>query len=326
MLDRLLAWLPSRARRPDERRGEIAYVHNPGVRIVDGLIRPNYACQSELVRHCNMACLDCNHLSPLMKRDVVEPAALYRDYSLLAKVYRPELVYLTGGEPLLHPDVVGAIQAVKESGITERVRVLTNGILLSRMSEAFWLAVDDVEVSIYPSSRLQPEDIGEWKALAERHSVHLEVFRFTEFRRSFIRTPIEDQALVRRLFNACKAAHVWGCHYVDDGHMYRCPQSAYLPRMLDLPGSSHRRDGLALRDGPDFQDELYRFLTSSEPLEGCRNCLATAGVQRPHVEVRRRDWIEMQDGAAGELVDFRELARIESEMDNMRRDHIKDYV
>jgi organic radical activating enzyme len=326
MLERLLDMLASRqspatAASPDE-----SFVPNPGVRIRDGLIRPNYACQSEIVRHCNMSCADCNHLSPLVKKAIVEPEDLFRDYSLLAKVYRPELIYLTGGEPLLHPDIPGVVQAVKESGISSRVRILTNGVLLSRMTNAFWQAIDDLEVSIYPSSKLQAEEVSEWNGKAERFGVHLEVFRFGEFRRSFSLEPYQDQALLKRVFDACKQAHVWGCHYVDSGYIYRCPQSVFLPRMLELPESQHSRDGLKLRQGDDFQQELYQFLTASTPLEACRNCLGTAGVLRKHTEVRRADWKAHQEGIIESLVDFEELSSIEADMNNRRRDHIKDYV
>jgi len=261
-----------------------------------------------------------------MRKAVVEPDALFRDYSLLAKVYRPEFIYLTGGEPLLHPDIPGIVQAVKASGISSRVRILTNGVLLSRMNNAFWQAIDDVEVSIYPTSRVQPEDVQEWKEKARRFGVHLEVFRFTEFRRSFSLEPYQDQALLQRVFDACKQAHVWGCHYVDSGYIYRCPQSVFLPRMLDLPESQYGRDGLRLRESDDFRDELYGFLTGSKPLEACRNCLGTAGVLRPHLEVRRQDWISSQQGSIDNMVDFEELSSIESDLDNRRYDHIKEYV
>lgn len=216
MLDRFFTWLPSRAGKATTKTRDDSFLPNPGVRILDGLIRPNYACQSEVVRHYNMTCADCNHLSPLMKKSVAEPDELFRDYSLLAKVYRPELIYLTGSEPLLLPDILGVVQAVKESGISSRVRILGNGVLLSRMDDAFWRAIDYLEVSIYPTSRVQPEDVNDWKDKARRFGVHLEVFRFAEFRRSFSREPYQDKALLQRVFNACQQAHVWGCHYVEN--------------------------------------------------------------------------------------------------------------
>ena len=226
--------------------------------------------------------MDCDHLSPLAQQRFTDPDTLYRDYSTLVKVYRPQLVYLTGGEPLLHPDILGAIQAVRASGITERIRILSNGILLHRMDDAFWGAIDDLEVSLYPDSQIAPDQVATWTAKAAEHGVLLEVYRFNEFRRVFSTTRNPDAALVQRLYNSCKAAHVWGCHYVHEGRMYRCAQSLFLPRMLDLPQSEHSRDGIALSAAPGFRDALLRFLTSREPLQGCWNCLANTGVRRPH--------------------------------------------
>lgn len=152
----------------------------------------------------------------------------------------------------------------------------------------------------------------------------LEVYRFTEFRRVFSTTRNPDAALVQLLYDSRKAAHVWGCHYVHEG--YRCAQSVFLPRMLDLPPSEYSRDGIALSDAAGFRDSLLRFLTSPEPLQGCWNWLANTSVRRPHQQVRRPDWRAGQDGVIETLVDYEELARIETEMHILRRDMIKELV
>jgi hypothetical protein len=120
--------------------------------------------------------------------------------------------------------------------------------------------------------------------------------------------------------------HIWGCHGVYAGHIYRCPQSIFLPKLLGLADEEHTRDGLPLRDAPDFRDELLRFLTSAQPLQACRNCLGTAGVLRPHIQVDRKEWPSHQDGPIAALLDEDELCRIESEMHLMKPDHIKTLV
>jgi len=301
-------------------------IPNPGVRIVDGKIIPHYACQTELVSHCNLSCRDCNHLSPIAKKGYADPDVLHRDFSILAKVYRPLLVYLTGGEPLLHPDIVTAIKAVQASGISDRIKVLTNGLLLPRMKDAFWESIDDLEISVYPGSPIEPAAIQRYKDMAKAFGVHLEVYSFTEFRQSFSLPGTQNRALVKRIYRACKAAHVWGCHYLRDGYVYRCPQSAFLPRMLVGPEAENTRDGIKLRDAPDFREELYAYLTSSEPLQACDHCLATAGIQRPHIQTRPKEWVLDQHEILDNLVDYEELMRIEAEMNIQKPDPIKTLI
>ncbi|MGZ8219130.1 radical SAM protein [Methylomagnum sp.] len=326
MLKRLFLPFIKRQKQAVETPAVPSGVPNPGVRIVDGKIIPNYACQTEIVNHCNLSCRDCNHISPLAKKGFADPEILYRDFAVLAKVYKPLLVYLTGGEPLLHPNIDEVIKAVRASGISGRIRVLTNGLLLPRMKEEFWESIDELEISIYPGANISQELLERYKDKAKASNVILEIYNFNEFRRSFSINGTTDSALVERIYRACKAAHVWGCHYLQNGYIYKCPQSIFIPRMLHLPEQEHTRDGIKLRDAPDFRDELYAYLTAPNPLQACRNCLATAGVQRPHTLVRPKDWLSEQEGSMASIVDYEELARIEAEMHIQKPDNIKALI
>lgn len=325
MLGGLLASLLGRPQTA-EAQAKPAGIPNPGVRIVDGKIIPHYACQTDIVGQCNLACRDCDHISPIAKNRFADPESLHRDFSILAKVYRPRLVQLLGGEPLLHPGIVPVIQAVRASGISGRVMVFTNGLLLPRMKDAFWENLDDLEISIYPGSNLDPKSMESFKAKARDFNVRLEVYYYKEFRRIFSLSGSRDPALVERIYRSCKKAHVWGCHSVYDGHLYKCPQSIFIPGMLGLPEGESTHDGIELRDDPGFRDRLYAYLTSPKPLRACRHCLATAGVLRPHIQVQPKDWLSYQDGTLESLVDYEELARIEAEMHIQKPDHIKELV
>lgn len=326
MLEKLIPAIVDRFRKPNKVQPNPVGVPNPGVRIIDGKIVPNYACQVEIVSQCNLSCRDCNHLSPIAKNSHADPESIYRDFSMLAKVYRPQLVYLAGGEPLLHPDIVPVIKATRASGIADRILVLTNGILLPRMTDAFWESIDDLEISVYPDSKIEQASIDRYQEKAKDFNVHLEVFYFNEFRRTFSLSGSNDESFVQRIYQSCKAAHVWGCHYLNDGYFYKCPQSAFLPRMVSFSEDDKIRDRVKLRDAPDFRDELYEFLTSPKPLAACRHCLGTAGVMRPHVQVKPKDWISDQNGSLESMVDYQELSRIEAEMHIQKPDHIKRLI
>ena len=101
----------------------------------------NNACEINVVEHCNLSCRSCSHVSPAFRRTVIDPDALERDLSLLAEHYKVGTVRLLGGEPLLHPDLGAVVDAVRRSGIGERICVVTNGLLLPRMPRALWEAV-----------------------------------------------------------------------------------------------------------------------------------------------------------------------------------------
>ncbi|MGH9337980.1 MAG: radical SAM protein, partial [Vicinamibacteria bacterium] len=76
----------------------------------------NLACT-----HCFISCSPTNHAFEILpSRDVLR--ALEESRSLGVKEY-----YFTGGEPLLHPDIVEILEATLELG---PATVLTNGVLL----------------------------------------------------------------------------------------------------------------------------------------------------------------------------------------------------
>jgi GTP 3',8-cyclase len=298
-----------------------------GVRITDGKIEPPHGCELDVVDHCNLACLDCNHGSPAMTRRFVDPDRVFRDFSNLAKVYRPKAVKVLGGEPLLHPNLIEVIGALRRSGICEHVQVVTNGLLLPRMPEEFWDVISELEISIYPESRIDDAALCHWQDLALEHGVRLRVFGFDHFRLTFAMRGFEDPALVTRVYRNCKLAHVWGCHSVRDGYLYRCPQSNCLPILLGWPTEEHTVDGIEIRDSPGFMADLYRFLGSQEPLQSCRHCLGSSGKMRSHGLVSRHQWTSHHDVTGDALVDDEKLRLSEAgiEVEENQKTPIEKY-
>ncbi len=81
----------------------------------------------EVTLSCNCNCRHCDlgglkpgeqHLAP-------------DDYARLTATYRPVLVQVSGGEPLLRSDIVDIVRAVKHANKPTYVIVVTNGVLLT---------------------------------------------------------------------------------------------------------------------------------------------------------------------------------------------------
>lgn len=240
--------------------------------------------------HCNMRCTSCSHLAPLYRRHNIDPARLRADLQLLAESYHASYVKLLGGEPLLHPDLLSVIEALRSSAVSDTVLVCTNGTLLHRVPEAFWQAVDAVEISIYPSRPLSDDQLDSIRKRARQHGVDLLVNYYTHFRIAYSERGTDDDDLVRDIFGTCKLAHVWLSHTLHEGWLYRCPQSVVLPEQLEAATWDRTTDGIRIERGPDFVDRLAEFLNDTKPLRACRNCLGSVGQIHPHEEVPRRSW------------------------------------
>ncbi len=82
----------------------------------------------EVTLSCNCNCRHCDlgGLRPDETRMV--PA----DYAALTATYKPPLVQISGGEPLLRDDIVDVVRSVKQAHRPTYVIVVTNGALLNR--------------------------------------------------------------------------------------------------------------------------------------------------------------------------------------------------
>ena len=176
-----------------------------------------------LVSHqCNLSCRGCSNLSSRLKKFFVSPDTIANDLSVLGKFYQPEHINLNGGEPLLHPHLLEVIDAVRCSNISERIRILTNGLLLHKMPKQFWQSVDEVHVSQYPGKSFEVDELKECLRQAKEHNVYIELKYVETFHDKFAIDGTSNKQLVKRIYCACETANVWRCHTLLDGYFYKC--------------------------------------------------------------------------------------------------------
>lgn len=267
--------------------------------IIGGLIRPPDKLELPVTDHCNLTCRDCNHSSPALARWFADPDQVASDFSILAKVYRPQRVKILGGEPLLHKQLSAVIRAARGSQIATSYYLTTNGTLLDRMDPEIWSLIDEVEVSHYPGT-LSESLLARARKSAQAHGVRLQVNEYSEFRTNLSARSNEDERLVQRIYDSCKVAHVWACHMVRQGYFFKCPRSAYLPMLL---GQTESLDGIRLSEDPDFQQRLLEYLNSPTPLVACKNCVGTVGRRLPHRMLPRAEWRACLEQSVEDLID-----------------------
>ncbi len=266
----------------------------------------------DVVKHCNLSCRGCGHLSPVFKKNVMGADSLERDLSILTKYYHTDEVLILGGEPLLHPDLVSVLETVRDAKIGEKIKLLTNGLLLHKADPKFWQILDEVRVSIYPGKELSSAQQQVAVTLAERHGTTLTLQYYDIFRESILDKPNKDRQLLKRVFDTCLIAHKWHCNTIEEGHFYKCPQAYLIPNSKDPESKLSERDGIRLQDLSGFEQSLYTYLKAPHPLAACRNCLGTVGREFPHEQVSRRKWNEFQGRPVEEMVDFDHLKALEN--------------
>jgi len=278
---------------------------------IDGKIHSR-TIEINIAEHCNLACESCAHFSPVTKKRFYPPEQLRRNLNILAKSMSIEYVEFLGGEPLLHPNIGELAQIVVESGITDKIKIVTNGVLLPKMDAAFWESIHEVSVSEYPGHRLEGDELAHCVEMARTHGVKLEILHHTHFRRIYAEKGTEDQKLIKRIFDSCQIAHTWNCYTLWEDHFFKCPQTVFMQIALDP--KAEIVDGIKVIDNPGFHEQLVQYLEAPHPLEFCKYCLGSAGKLFPHREIRKHDlWHKENQYTVEEYLDREHLEVLESE-------------
>lgn len=235
-----------------------------------------WALETHVVDHCNLRCENCCTLSPHLAPWAVDVQELRRDLESAAVALRPQIFKLTGGEPLLHPDIVGCIEAARAAGIAEEISLTTNGILLPRAPDAVFEALDRITVSFYTSAPLGEPALGRIGERCARHDVVLTVKPVGRFQRMDATTPhAADEA--REIYARCWLRR--RCHMIRRGRFFTCTRPPHLADRLSLPDLGN--DGVDL-SGHALLDRLLAYLESEEPLAACTYCLGAGGAWMEH--------------------------------------------
>lgn len=290
-------------------------LNGPGnYRVRDGVIWTR-AIEINATRHCNLSCRGCSHSSPLEEYFVLQPEEIISSLRELSGFLRAETVRLVGGEPLLHPNMSSLVCAVRESGITERVCLVTNGILLDQTDEEVLSCIDEIQISLYPLSEQIISRI--YKNIEKVSAVckKVKVLKYTSFREAITKNWTENQTVCQKIYETCQIAHYWRCMTVDQGFLYRCPQSMVLMRNHNL--KEEMNDRLEIRTIKKMEDVLC-FLENNNSLQACASCLGSVGIVIEHEQVHKDLWVSQLPTIPEVGVDYKFMEELEK---NARADN-----
>jgi len=254
------------------------------------------AMEFSLIDTCNLRCRQCATNAPSMKEaNLPDIEEFKRSLALLSRIARCGELRFVGGEPTLNRGICNFIRAAKESGVFERIRVITNGLLLSKMTDEFWQLADLVRISVYPATAEQfsEERLQPLRDIAAKFETELDVVRDTEFFTATSDSRINDPNVLQKIFDDCGEAHGWSCHLLYRDRLFRCSRVPTLDRYLTNIEVNHENftdeDCLLLNDRPTLLNDLKNYLSSPKPLKACSFCYGTSGPMLEHVQLTVQD-------------------------------------
>ncbi len=274
-----------------------------------------------LTAHCNLSCYGCDHASPLHAEAYLSIDELAMDLAALSPVYHVFEFLLTGGEPLLHPQLLGVIETIRDSGVADKITLITNGVLLHNAPGGLWSRIDKLGVSIYPGVKrpLSRESI---ETLARKHGLLLWYKPTDEFTVKLLHGENRDPELVQAIYSTCTLRN--SCHTLHNGRYFKCSPGPFVPdwlRRVGIDPPDFLRDSVPVRDNPRLQQQLADYLADEQPLTACRYCLGCVGKPVPSRQMNKaatQQWLAERHPDMRELVDWKSLGEAQARLDGVK--------
>lgn len=247
-----------------------------------------------IVEHCNLRCHMCDAMSPYNPEKFLKLEDIATNMTFLAKHIKADIFKLMGGEPLLHPQIVDIISIVRESRITDTIRLTTNGLLLHKMPDDFWRGLDRLTVSNYSSSPMKEKHVRMAHEKARAFNVVLNLKYIDQFNGVMIKKPIDDKDRVQRIYDNCWVRH--RSLVIRNGIFFKCTRAAYMDDFRrefgvchheDDPSSFNEGDGIKMDE--NFFVNALEYLNAESPLNSCRYCFGASGKLIPHRQMTKKE-------------------------------------
>jgi len=244
-----------------------------------------------LADHCNLNCKGCLHFSPLSAEKFLDLQTFERDLKRIFELSGGKVsdICLLGGEPLLHPDIELFFPIARKYFSKNRIYILTNGLLLPKMSETFFEECKKHDIGIAISYYPVKIDIEKIKAITDKYAVSLEIRdEYNKGPSIWLRQPldIDGRQNIKKSYKTCAMGN--SCVHLVDGKIYQCDTAAYIHYF-----NKYFNKNLTVQDN-DYIDihkitdikEIFNFLCS--PIPFCRYC-KTKDVEYIKWEISNKD-------------------------------------
>jgi organic radical activating enzyme len=178
-----------------------------------------------LTDHCNLNCRGCDNFAPLATEKNINIATFERDCARISLLTNGQLeeLQLLGGEPLLHPQIHSFPEIARKYFKECPIKIITNGILLSKQSDEFWKNCKQNNVQIVVTKYPIKIDHNAIKQLAENYGVTFGYYGNTDTKlKTMFCDPLDlegtqDEA---KSFMCCHRSNA--CIELNDGKLYTC--------------------------------------------------------------------------------------------------------
>jgi len=234
--------------------------------------------------HCNLKCSNCAAFSPFLEKEYSNLELFTQDINALSKILHTNTLRFVGGEPTLNPQLIDFVIIAKQSGIADNVGICTNGTNLLSMPEDFFQAVDFIDISVYPETKINYSKIKNF-LISKNIKFRLNESTKGEFIK-FDSVIEQDDITTQNIFDNCYMAKT--CHLFSDGKYYKCGvplvYDRYFKRISRKTSYNFTEEDGILIHQLNFEEKLREHMESNIPLKSCKFCLGPNSIKEPRFQ------------------------------------------
>lgn len=228
-----------------------------------------------LAEHCNLNCYSCDHFSQLAKKGYYSLEVFTKDIKRLSEITQGlvEKFHLMGGEPLLNKDCIQYFKILRQYFPKSKIWIVTNGILLPKQTQEFWLACQENNIELHPTK--YPVNV-DWDLVVEKckeYKITLEFFNKGEKEKYSFKTCLNPKGDSNPLENWKHCHRANECNSLHQGKIFPCSVTAYIKHF-----NEHFKQNLELTefDSIDIHNpnitykDILQFV--AKPIPFCRYC------------------------------------------------------
>ena len=255
-----------------------------------------------LAEHCNLNCAGCNHFSPLAEPEFVDPEEFSRDFGRMGELFHHDCtrIFLMGGEPLLHPEIVKLMKTARAAFPDTLIVVYTNGLLLLQKDTDFWRACHDNNIRIMISTYPINLDVPAIKEKAKQFGVSLAWTSAPDAAlrdSSFVVSPIDISGSgdITKSFAFCFESNK--CITLKHGKLFTCVFAAHAHHFskyfgIDIPiTETDYVDIYKENNGDTVLEKLSRPIPACRYCSGGRFTRSSRKVQWGHSQKDISEWV-----------------------------------
>jgi len=237
-----------------------------------------------LTKHCNLRCKGCTRYCNIAKQEFYDTDKLMSDLStMLSNKINIGRLTLTGGEPLLHPDIIDIIKYIRNFHIDKCPNIFTNGKLFMKLADKLVPVLSEYHVDVL-FSRYNTDKI-DYDAIVNickenniivdsiSHVMFGDESPIEKFTCNRLSRPLNNSKSIVQKYNYCCDT----CPCMWNGKIYLCGRCAFVDTMNEYLHTNFKeteRDYIRVEDLKSTEQYLSYI---HKPIPFCKYCFNSPG-------------------------------------------------